>query len=709
MSNDSIKFFRDIISKLDDEIDLDFEEVNRPEEAQFTFSRVSVPGSAAGMAYSKAGSVEGSYNWNTRDWKYYYINDITWEKSKQNTVVGSFNYLEKYPEINGADATTILHELGHALGLDHPGNDPWGKWHTTYDSVMSYNAEDFGDLTPYYTKTDLDSLKYIWGKESGKNGHEPFSQGNTPTAINLSTLTIKDETPGGATVAILSTDDKDSSDSHKYYLQKEDWGDNSAFTISGNELKIKNEVNRNKKFYYNVWIKTVDNNGRSFKDTYQFIVSREKIIDFQKTYSISTSASSIKEGDTVKTTINTTGLEYYDIIYWSISGKGIDSNDFIQGDLQGYSYVKDGSFSFSHSLSEDKITEGDEIFDIKLFSDYRRTEQLGDGASIKIEDTSKKKEKTYSITLNSSSVKEGGLFTINIETTGLSYVDILYWSLSGKNITPDDLNTGILKSQIYPATGSFTLSNRIRDDKVSEGNEKLDFKLFSDSKRTNQVGKTVTIDIIDSLLSDLSTLLPSYKINNENILEKITNTVTADLISYKKNSSNFKFYNLGKNRYAIKTDSGFDEISEVSTLDFPDKDLDLVSDIKGTFDQITGLNTDSGEMFRLYNAAFARFPDSGGLKYWIDKYSSGENDSRAVAQSFLASNEFADRYGQNVTDEKYVTTLYQNVLGRAPDTSGLNYWLGQLSSGAETRYEALLGFAESAENKTLFTEMTGFG
>ena len=43
------------------------------------------------------------------------------------------------------------------------------------------------------------------------------------------------------------------------------------------------------------------------------------------------------------------------------------------------------------------------------------------------------------------------------------------------------------------------------------------------------------------------------------------------------------------------------------------------------------------------------------------------------------------------------------------DTGGLNYWLGQLNSGAETRYEALLGFAESAENKALFTDMTGFG
>ena len=82
---------------------------------------------------------------------------------------------------------------------------------------------------------------------------------------------------------------------------------------------------------------------------------------------------------------------------------------------------------------------------------------------------------------------------------------------------------------------------------------------------------------------------------------------------------------------------------------------------------------------------------------------------RAVASSFLVSNEFKTLYGENVTDTTYVNNLYQNVLGRLPDSSGLNYWLGQLNSGAETRYEVLLGFSESTENKTLFTEMTGLG
>ena len=117
----------------------------------------------------------------------------------------------------------------------------------------------------------------------------------------------------------------------------------------------------------------------------------------------------------------------------------------------------------------------------------------------------------------------------------------------------------------------------------------------------------------------------------------------------------------------------------------------------------------ASQIFRVYNAAFKRLPDSEGLKYWINKYTSGANDDRTVASSFLVSTEFKERYGEDVSNATYVETLYTNVLGRDYDQEGYNYWLGNLNSGVETRYELLLGFAESAENKTLFTEMTGFG
>ena len=60
-------------------------------------------------------------------------------------------------------------------------------------------------------------------------------------------------------------------------------------------------------------------------------------------------------------------------------------------------------------------------------------------------------------------------------------------------------------------------------------------------------------------------------------------------------------------------------------------------------------------------------------------------------------------------NQEFVSHLYEDVLQSEPDSIGMNYWLGQLNSGAETRYEVLLGFSQSAENTALFTDTTGLG
>ena len=137
------------------------------------------------------------------------------------------------------------------------------------------------------------------------------------------------------------------------------------------------------------------------------------------------------------------------------------------------------------------------------------------------------------------------------------------------------------------------------------------------------------------------------------------------------------------------------------------RDVSAIADIKATFDQVTGLTDPSGEMFQLYNAAFKRFPDAEGLKYWINVYSSGINTKKVVAASFVRSAEFKSRYGENVTTEEYVTTLYRNVFDRLPDEDGFNYWVGSLNKEEQTRSDVLLNFAIANENDALFTEMTG--
>ncbi len=264
-----------------------------------------------------------------------------------------------------------------------------------------------------------------------------------------------------------------------------------------------------------------------------------------------------------------------------------------------------------------------------------------------------------------------------------------------------DSNTGVLK---------FKLAPDYENPKDALRANNYDFYIQATDNSGNTVRQRVEVLVTDvdeqeiaENIGDNNTSL----IMNSYIINKITRTISSTTQIYFGKSSNYNFYNLGEDRYALKTDSGYDEITGVTSLQFSDKTFNLEKDIAGTFDQVTGKEDHTGQMFRLYNAAFARFPDADGLEYWIEQNGSGINSNRQVAQSFLASDEFSDKYGDNVSTENYVKTLYNNILGRDPDPEGYDYWVGRLSSGAETRAEALLGFAESAENKALFSDMTG--
>jgi Domain of unknown function (DUF4214)/RTX calcium-binding nonapeptide repeat (4 copies) len=131
--------------------------------------------------------------------------------------------------------------------------------------------------------------------------------------------------------------------------------------------------------------------------------------------------------------------------------------------------------------------------------------------------------------------------------------------------------------------------------------------------------------------------------------------------------------------------NGTDTLINIERLQFTDKTL--------AFD----LDGNAGQTYRLYQAAFDRVPDKAGLGDWIEGMDRGMGLSQ-VATGFINSAEFKALYGNNPTNSEFVTLLYDNVLHRAPDTGGFNYWINSLSSGM-TREQALIGFSESTENK----------
>jgi len=102
-------------------------------------------------------------------------------------------------------------------------------------------------------------------------------------------------------------------------------------------------------------------------------------------------------------------------------------------------------------------------------------------------------------------------------------------------------------------------------------------------------------------------------------------------------------------------------------------------------------------VYRLYQAAFDRTPDTAGLSDWLRGMDGGLALGK-VASGFIGSAEFHGLYGASPTNAQFIGLLYANVLNRAADPVGYDYWSAQMDAGM-TRELVLIGFSESAENQ----------
>lgn len=120
-----------------------------------------------------------------------------------------------------------------------------------------------------------------------------------------------------------------------------------------------------------------------------------------------------------------------------------------------------------------------------------------------------------------------------------------------------------------------------------------------------------------------------------------------------------------------------------------------------------GFDTAAAQVYRLYLAVLDRVSDPVGQMNWTNRIASGALSLQQAANSFVASAEFQRNYGATSNDA-FVTLLYDHVLHRLPDSSGLANWTNALNSGRMTRAEVVIGFSESAEfSNTTAAEVLG--
>jgi serralysin len=116
------------------------------------------------------------------------------------------------------------------------------------------------------------------------------------------------------------------------------------------------------------------------------------------------------------------------------------------------------------------------------------------------------------------------------------------------------------------------------------------------------------------------------------------------------------------------------------------------------------LTEDQADIARLYSL-FGRTPDYQGLNFWLTQQEMGSSYAE-IRDGFLNSTEATQRYSV-LGDRDFVLDLYQTVLHRTGDESGVSSWNALLQAGG-SRTTVADGFLNSLESRYISEGETGY-
>ena len=137
---------------------------------------------------------------------------------------------------------------------------------------------------------------------------------------------------------------------------------------------------------------------------------------------------------------------------------------------------------------------------------------------------------------------------------------------------------------------------------------------------------------------------------------------------------------------------GTDSLANIEVLQFTDRSL-LLDDYISAVELSNAQFTDLAEMYVAY---FNRAADAEGLYFWADKFADGLSLNQ-IAEYFFDQVETRALYPDPDDTTAFVTAVYANVLGRAPDPAGFAFWADQVSTGKISQGAVVLEIIKGAK------------
>lgn len=526
--------------------------------------------------------------------------------------------------------STLLHEIGHALGLRHPSkidaNDRYAQeilpaYNQTNYSVMSQKASSDGLFPSTWGNMDIAALRYLYGNKTANVGN---------TTIKLSDIHARSQT---SLVDDEGIDTLDASASKVGVSIDLLPGHLSSFGVTASGIPAVNNLS--------IAVGTVIENA------------------------IGSNGDDYLLGNDADNRLN--GNYGND---WIDGGNGIDTalfssprNNYLISTAFGKTFVssRDGTGGFDTLLNIEKLQFADTVVNLTakaLGADVEVVVDIGNTLSgnLPVSSDLSSSVAIYQLlkapTIGVATVKSNGEFTYLAKSGAVA--DSFTYSLSdGKGNTNEYTVYVQINSDVQALNGSAT-------------------------------GDKLTGSEVNDLLNGMSGDDTLTGAGGNDVIEGGTGVDTA---LYRGKLADYRVKAFGDvyQIYSKTGGDGNDTLSNVEKLQFSDMTVNLTVQSLAAGAPTANVQ----RLMELYVAFFNRVPDADGMAYWIGEMQSGRSINQIADIFYGAGVQFSSLTGftATMTNTDFINVIYKNVLGRADgaDAGGLNYWNAELTSGRASR------------------------
>lgn len=155
--------------------------------------------------------------------------------------------------------------------------------------------------------------------------------------------------------------------------------------------------------------------------------------------------------------------------------------------------------------------------------------------------------------------------------------------------------------------------------------------------------------------------------------ERLNGFDGIDTVVLPENSTNFSIQATAGSAELVLADrngiGGTDRLLNMDVFQFADRTLEL----KNFSSALSLSSAQFTELAEMYVAYFNRAADAIGLYFWADQLAEGFTLDK-IAEEFFDQNETRALYPDPSNTDAFISAVYANVLGRAPDAKGFAFW-----------------------------------